>query len=160
MLFFVSSIRFLSSETLLYWSKLLCNTNYYSLLLFFFCYTGFPSDSCGKESACNAGDLGSFPGWEDTLEKEMATHSNILAQSIPWTEEPGRLQSIGSQRIGHHLATNTCSNNVQGLLDLNFLTKESNLCPQQRKGEVRTTEPRRNSSPLFKNLSNMLGFWN
>ena len=40
-------------------------------------------------------------GWEDPLEKEMAIHSNILAWKIPWTEEPGRLQSMGSQRVGH-----------------------------------------------------------
>ena len=41
-------------------------------------------------------------GWEDLLEKEMATHSSILAWKIPWTEEPGRLQSRGlSQRVGH-----------------------------------------------------------
>ena len=41
-------------------------------------------------------------GWEDPLEEQMATHSSILAWRIPWTEEPGRLQSIGSQRVGHH----------------------------------------------------------
>ena len=41
-------------------------------------------------------------GWEDPLEKEMATHSSILAWRIPWTEEPGRLQSRGSQRVGHN----------------------------------------------------------
>ena len=40
-------------------------------------------------------------GWEDPLEKKMATHSSILAWEIPWAEEPGRLQSIGSQRVGH-----------------------------------------------------------
>ena len=40
-------------------------------------------------------------GLEDTLEKEMATHSSILAWRIPWTEEPGVLQSTGSQRVGH-----------------------------------------------------------
>ena len=40
-------------------------------------------------------------GREDPLEKEMATHSNILAWKIPWTEEPGRLQSMGLQRVGH-----------------------------------------------------------
>ena len=39
--------------------------------------------------------------WEDTLEKNMATHSSILAWRIPWTEEPGRLQSMGSQRVRH-----------------------------------------------------------
>ena len=40
-------------------------------------------------------------GWEDPLEKEMATHSSNLAWKIPWTEEPGRLQSMGSQRVRH-----------------------------------------------------------
>ena len=40
-------------------------------------------------------------GREDPLEKEMATHSSILAWRIPWMEEPGRLQSLGSQRVGH-----------------------------------------------------------
>ena len=40
-------------------------------------------------------------GWEDPLEKEMATHSSILAWKISWTEEPGGLQSVGSQRVGH-----------------------------------------------------------
>ena len=40
-------------------------------------------------------------GWEDPLEKEMATYSSTLAWKIPWTEEPGRLQSMGSQRVGH-----------------------------------------------------------
>ena len=44
-------------------------------------------------------------GWEDPLEKEMATHSSILAWRIPWTEEPGGLQSTGSQRVGHDWAT-------------------------------------------------------
>jgi len=46
---------------------------------------GFPCGSAGKESACNAGDLGSFLGWEDPLEKGKATHSRILAWRIPWT---------------------------------------------------------------------------
>ena len=41
-------------------------------------------------------------GWEDPLEKEMATHSSIRAWRIPWTEEPGGLQSMGSQRVGHY----------------------------------------------------------
>ena len=58
---------------------------------------GFPGGSDVKASACNAGDLGR----EDPLEKEMATHSSILAWRIPWTEELGGLQSTGSQRVGH-----------------------------------------------------------
>ena len=41
-------------------------------------------------------------GWEDPLEKEMATHSSIPAWKIPWMEEPGRLQSMGSQRVRHN----------------------------------------------------------
>ena len=47
-------------------------------------------------------------GWEDPLEKEMATHSSILAWKISWTLEPGRLQPTGSQRVGDDWATNTC----------------------------------------------------
>ena len=58
---------------------------------------GFPDGSEVKASAHNLGDLGSIPG----SEKEMATHSSILAWRIPWTEEPGGLQSMGSQRVGH-----------------------------------------------------------
>ena len=41
-------------------------------------------------------------GWEDPLEKEMAPHSSTLAWKIPWTEEPGKLQSMRSQRVGHN----------------------------------------------------------
>ena len=41
-------------------------------------------------------------GWEDPLQEDMATHSSILAWRIPWTEEPGGLQSTGSQRVGHN----------------------------------------------------------
>ena len=64
-------------------------------------YLVFPGGSDGKESACNAGAPGSILSWEDPLEKEMATHSSILAWEIPWTEEPGRLQSMRSQRVRH-----------------------------------------------------------
>ena len=62
---------------------------------------GFPGGSDSKESACNAGDLGPILGWEDPLGKGMATHSSVLHWEIPWTEEPGELQSLGSQRVGH-----------------------------------------------------------
>ena len=44
-------------------------------------------------------------GWEDLLEKEMATHSSNLAWRIPWAEEPGKPQAMGSQRVGHDWAT-------------------------------------------------------
>ena len=49
-------------------------------------------------------------GWEDPLEKEMATHSSTVAWRIPWREEPGRLQSMGSQRVGHDWATSLTLN--------------------------------------------------
>jgi len=48
-----------------------------------------------------------FLGWEDPLEKEMATYCSILARRIPWTEEPRGLQSMGSKRVRHNWATNT-----------------------------------------------------
>ena len=66
---------------------------------------GFPGDSEGKESACNVGDTVWSLGHQDPLEEGMATHSSILAWSIPRTEEPGGLQSMGSQRIGHDWVT-------------------------------------------------------
>ena len=52
-------------------------------------------------SAGDARDSSSIPGWEDPLEKAVATHSSILAWGVPWTEEPGGLTSMGSQRVGH-----------------------------------------------------------
>ena len=90
----------------------------------------FPDSSAGKESACNPEDPGSIPGWgiqplrilvaqmikkppamretrvrslgrEDPLEEGMATHSSILAWRIPRTAEPGGLQFMGWQRVGH-----------------------------------------------------------
>ena len=63
---------------------------------------GFPHGSEVKASACNIREnwVPSL-GWEDPLEKEVATHSSILAWRIPWTEELGGLQSTGSQRVGH-----------------------------------------------------------
>ena len=64
----------------------------------------FPDGSSGKESACNAGDTGDrdlIAGSGRSLEKEMATHSSVLAWKTPWTEEPGGLQSMGLQRVRH-----------------------------------------------------------
>ena len=72
-------------------------------------FSDFPGRSDGKASAYNAGDQ--LPavqearvrslGQEDLLEKEMATHSSILAWKVPWTEEPGRLQSMRPERVRH-----------------------------------------------------------
>ena len=59
---------------------------------------GFPGGLAVKNLSANAGDPGSILGREDPLEKEMATHSTILAWKIPWTEESGRLEITGSQK--------------------------------------------------------------
>ena len=61
----------------------------------------FPGSSAGKESACNEGDPGPIPGLGRSPGGCMVTHSSILAWIIPWTEEPGRLHSTESQRVGH-----------------------------------------------------------
>ena len=75
-----------------------------------------PGDASGKESACQCRrhrdlEVQSL-GWEDPLEKEMATHSSILAWRIPWTEEPGGLQSKGSQRVRHDWASEHINTHV------------------------------------------------
>ena len=69
-------------------------------------------------------------GWEDPLEKEMATHSSILAWRIPWTEEPGRLQSMGSQRVGHNWVNNIFTDILVYWYGRNtpFLTSEFSGC--------------------------------
>ena len=64
-----------------------------------------------KNPPANAGDTKEAQvqslGWDDPLEEKMATHSSILVWKIPWTEEPGGLQFMESQRVGHNLETNT-----------------------------------------------------
>ena len=59
---------------------------------------GLPKWLSGKESTCQAGDVGLIPGLEESLEKEMATHSSILAYEISWAEESGQLQSMKLQK--------------------------------------------------------------
>ena len=61
-----------------------------------------PGGSVGEEFACSVRDRVQSLGREDPLEKEMATHSSILAWKIPWTEEPDWLQSMGSQKVRHN----------------------------------------------------------
>ena len=66
---------------------------------------GFTGSASGKEPACQFRRHETWVrslSWEDHLEEEMATHSSILAWRIPWIEEPGRLQSTGSHRVGHN----------------------------------------------------------
>ena len=62
------------------------------------CKSSFPGGSGGKASAYNTGNRGSIPGLGRSPQKEIATHSSILAWKIPCMKEPGRLQSIGLQR--------------------------------------------------------------
>ena len=80
------------------------NTVIQILYVCVFTYWELPRWLSGKESPANTGDardVGSIPGSEDLLEEEMAAHSSILAWRIPWTGEPGGLQSMGSLRVGH-----------------------------------------------------------
>ena len=71
---------------------------------------GFPGGSVGRESACSVWSLGG----EDPLENEMATYSSILAWEIPWTEEPGWLQSMGTQESDMTERLTTTKENVTG----------------------------------------------
>ena len=64
----------------------------------------FPGGAIGREPACHAGVaevVDSVPSWEDPLEEVIAHYSSIVAWKILWTEEPGRLQSMGWLRVGH-----------------------------------------------------------
>ena len=71
-------------------------------------HMGFPGGSDGKESACMQKPWVHFMGQEDSVEEGMATHSSILAGKIPWSEEPGGLQSIGSQKTGARMNDCCC----------------------------------------------------
>ena len=94
-------------HTLLLWDKLFSPPRMY--LFHIFClvnlYITLPWWLSSKKSTCNAGDSGSTPGggwWEggeDPLEEGMATHSSIVTWGIPWAEEPGGLQPMGSQEL-------------------------------------------------------------
>ena len=81
------------------------NTNYFCTKIVG--NQGFPGSTVVKNLPSIQETLSSIAGLGRSLEKGMATHSNILAWKFPWTEEPGRLQSLGSQRVWHDWATNT-----------------------------------------------------
>ena len=83
-----------------------CVSQFWQLVSFKFPAFGVPlRGSDGKESACRTGDWVLCLVWEDPLQRGMATQYSISAWRIPWTEEPGRLQSMGLQRVGHDWAT-------------------------------------------------------
>ena len=68
-------------------------------------FLGYPGGLAVKNLSTNAGDADSVPVQGRSLEKEMATHSSILAWEIPWTKDSGGLESTGFQRVGHDLVT-------------------------------------------------------
>ena len=79
-------------------------------------HLGFPGGSLVKNRPAKQETWVRSLGQEDPLEKEMATHSSILAWEIPWTDRPDRLYSMGLQRVGHDLAIKTTNNNLSHLL--------------------------------------------
>ena len=88
---------------------------------------GFPHCSAGKSSACNAGDWVWFLGQEDPLEKEMTTNFSFLAWRIPWTEEPDRLQSTGSQESDNLVTKN--QQHALNFIDQEFRQSTANMAP-------------------------------
>ena len=98
--------------------------------------------SDGKESTCNAEDLGSIPGLGRFPREGKGNHSSFLAWRIPWTQAPGRLQFMGSERVGHDWMTNT----IQMLLSAEMRNKigaghrecqgEGSACLLQESGKV------------------------
>ena len=83
---------------------------------------GLSGGASGKEPACQCRRLSEMQvqslGQEDPLKEEMATHSSILAWRVPWTEEPGELQSIGSQRVRYNRATEQEQDNKNRMLPM------------------------------------------
>ena len=88
---------------------------------------GFPDGSDGKEPPAMQKTRVWSPGREDPLEKEMATHSSILAWRIPWTEEPGGLQSMWLKRAGHDWAMNTTLYIIPQILIQSLQDIQSNI---------------------------------
>ena len=89
---------------------------------------GLPHGSGSKASALECEDPGLIPGSERSPEKEMATHSSILAWKIPWTEEPGGLQSMESQRVRHNWVTSLWYRETQLLDSWARETETINVC--------------------------------
>ena len=79
-------------------------------------HLGFPGGSLVKNRPAKQETWVLSLGQEDPLEKEMASHSSIVAWEIPWTDRPDMLYSMGLQRVGHDLATETINNNMSHLL--------------------------------------------
>ena len=98
-------------------------------------------------------------GWEDPLEKGMTTHSRILAWRIPWTEEPGSLQSMGLQRVGQEWSTFTFSHSIDRI---QFISKGKNnpgrnTLHRKSMGHLRRQETRKYGVVSFYGLGNFIG---
>ena len=97
--------------------------NSIDILFYNIIFSSFPDGLAGKESTCKAratGDIYSILGRKDFLEKEMATHSNILAREIPWREEPGGLYSPWGHKESEWLSTWHKTNVIIIFLSLNL----------------------------------------
>ena len=80
----------------------------------------FTGGSVAKRLPANAEDEGSITSWENPLRKKIAIHTSILTWEITWTEEPDQLKSMGSQRVGHNLATQKQQIMKQSYLEHSF----------------------------------------
>ena len=110
-----------------------------------FWYLGFSGGSDNKESATMQETWARSLGQEDPLEKETETHSSNLTWEIPWTEEPGRLQSMGLQRVGHDWVTSLSLSLV--LFRLNWVSNRRDPGFQISKPIISRTEVEKPSYP-------------
>ena len=96
----------------------------------------FPGGSDSKASVSTRETWVQSLGWEDPLEKEMAIHSSSIAWKIPWTEEPGRLQSMGSQRVGHNWGLHLYYTNKQTETQSKYFRVGHNWTTEQQKPRI------------------------
>ena len=111
----------------------------------------FPGGSAVENPPASAGDAGSIPGSGRSLEDGMATHSSMLAWRMSWTEEPGRLQSMGSQRVGHNCVTKTVAKGQWCL----WSGLTAHCMPRPRASQPATT---RNRTQTIPTSPEMLGY--
>ena len=100
--------------------------------------------------------VSSVPGMGRSLEEEMATHSSIFAWRIPWTEKPGGLQSMGSQRVRHDWVINTSTNNQAFWMNilLNLIKKRKGTGFRAKDSDVEMSFSTRNNQKILENWKN------
>ena len=121
---------------------------------------GFPGGSDGKESAAMQETWLLSLGWDNPLEKRMATQFSMLAWRIPWTEEPGGLQPMGLHRVGPNWATFTCTCTIFWIIRLSSLvsaTAPANAEKQSCLPDLMHVEPLWNQDHVEKGRINQLG---